>query len=139
MIESGEVQGYVSATTVTDIFYISKKAKGTLIAKQAIIRILTTLEVCAVNGAILEAAIASNFDDFEDAVQLACAVSEGLDAIVTRNMQGFSDASIDIAVRSELCVISSCKRQKAKGKRQKARGKVVTDFLSAFRFLTNHF
>ncbi|MCG5061053.1 MAG: PIN domain-containing protein [Limnoraphis sp. WC205] len=102
MIESGEVQGYVSATTVTDIFYISKKAKGTLIAKQAIIRILTTLEVCAVNRKILEAAIASNSDDFEDAVQLACAVSEGLDAIVTQNMQGFLDASIDILTAGEL-------------------------------------
>lgn len=102
LIESGEVQGYVSATTVTDIFYISKKAKGTSIAKQAVQRILTSLEICAVNRAILEAAIASNSDDFEDAVQLACAVSESLDAIVTRNMQGFLDASVEILTAGEL-------------------------------------
>ena len=51
LIESGEVQGYVSATTVTDIFYISKKAKGTSIAKQAVQRILASLEICAVKRA----------------------------------------------------------------------------------------
>ncbi|KKD36706.1 type II toxin-antitoxin system VapC family toxin [Limnoraphis robusta] len=101
-IESKEIEGFVTATTVTDIFYISKKSKGAALSKQYIRELLTLLEVCAVNRTILEAAIASNSDDFEDAVQLACAVSEGLDAIVTRNMQGFSDASIDILTAGEL-------------------------------------
>ncbi|MEA5497909.1 PIN domain-containing protein [Limnoraphis robusta Tam1] len=96
------VIGYVTATTLTDIFYIAKKQKGTRVAQQYIRDLLMTMQICPVNRKILEAAIASNSDDFEDAVQLACAVSEGLDAIVTRNMQGFSDASIDILTAGEL-------------------------------------
>ncbi|MFZ1027479.1 MAG: PIN domain-containing protein [Limnoraphis robusta] len=96
------VIGYVTATTLTDIFYIAKKQKGTRVAQQYIRDLLMTMQICPVNRKILEAAIASNSDDFEDAVQLACAVSEDLDAIVTRNMQGFSDASIDILTAGEL-------------------------------------
>ena len=101
-IESKQIEGFVTATTVTDIFYIAKKSKGAALSKQYIRELLTLVEVSAVNRGILEAALASNSDDFEDAVQLACAVSEGLDAIVTRNMQGFLDAAVEILTAGEL-------------------------------------
>jgi hypothetical protein len=50
----------------------------------------------SVNRGILEAAFASGLADFEDAVQISCAVAQSLDAIVTRDLQGFSNSAIPV-------------------------------------------
>jgi predicted nucleic acid-binding protein len=96
-IQSQRIEGYVSATTVTDIFYIVRKQKGLQIAKQAVSDILDGMRVCTFDRSILEAAISSNLPDFEDAVQLACAVFENLDAIITRDTQGFAGATLPMS------------------------------------------
>lgn len=95
-IETQHLGGYITATTLTDIFYIVRKQRGREIAKQAIFRILTAMQVCTVNRGILEAAISSQIADFEDAIQLACATSEDLDAIITRDTQDFAGSNLPI-------------------------------------------
>ncbi|MFM6356848.1 MAG: type II toxin-antitoxin system VapC family toxin [Planktothrix sp.] len=94
--------GYVTATTLRDIFYIVKKQRNTQIGKQYVSDLLLTLEVCAVNQDIVKTALALNLDDFEDAVQLACAMNENLEAIVTRDLQGFVNSPIPILTAGEV-------------------------------------
>jgi len=57
---------------------------------------LTVMAVCPVNRAILESAFASGLADFEDAIQIACAVSQGVEAILTRDKQGFVSSSVPV-------------------------------------------
>lgn len=101
-IEDRRVEGYVTATTLTDIFYIVRKSKGIQIAKEAVSRLLATMKICPVNRRILQAAILSNLSDFEDAVQLACATSLNLDAVITRDPAGFAGAAIPILSAGDL-------------------------------------
>ncbi|MBW4494192.1 MAG: PIN domain-containing protein [Oscillatoria princeps RMCB-10] len=101
-IESQRVIGYVTATTLTDIFYIVRKNKGAEIGKQEVATLLAGMQVCTVNRAILEAAVSSNMSDFEDAVQLACAMADNLDAIVTRDTEGFTGTSLPVLSAGEL-------------------------------------
>lgn len=101
-IRSGQVEGYITATTLTDIFYIARKAKGVAVARQDIFALLALMHICTVNRSILETAISSNLPDFEDAVQLACALNENLDAIISRDIQGFADACFQILSAGEL-------------------------------------
>ena len=54
------------------------------------------MEICVVDRNILEAAFASNLNDFEDAVQIACALANDVDAIITRDAQDFVDAPLSI-------------------------------------------
>lgn len=68
-----------------------------LLAQDAIIQVLTDLNICPVERTILEQAIPSlrdatrtvgyanalNFRDFEDVVQYACGLAHGVDAILT--------------------------------------------------------
>jgi len=54
------------------------------------------MKTCTVDRSILEAAVSSKLPDFEDAVQLACAIFENLDAIITRDDQGFAGATLPI-------------------------------------------
>ncbi|MEH1868645.1 MAG: PIN domain-containing protein [Nostoc sp.] len=97
LIDSGQVVGYVTATTLTDIFYIARRQTQSVeLARQAVSTILAVLVICSVNRAILEAAFASGLADFEDAVQIYCAVAQSLDAIITRDLQGFSNSAIPV-------------------------------------------
>jgi predicted nucleic acid-binding protein len=102
-IASGQIQGYVAATTLTNIFYIVRRQTRSIErASLAVTETLTAMQICSVDRDILEAAFASNLRDFEDAVQLACAIAEDLDAIITRNPQDFTGAALPILSASEL-------------------------------------
>lgn len=95
-IGSGQIIGYVTATTLTDIFYIARRHTQSIErARQAVAIILAAMDICPVDRSVLELALASNTSDFEDAVQIACAVVQGLDAIVTRDT-GFSATLISV-------------------------------------------
>lgn len=96
-IDTGQATGYITATTLTDIFYIARRqTRSVELARQAVSITLTVMVICPVNRAILEAAFASGLADFEDAVQIFCASSQGLDAIVTRDLQGFVGSSVPV-------------------------------------------
>lgn len=67
-IETGQLQGFIAATTVTNIFYILRKVLGHDAAIDAIRRLLISFELCAVNRSVVEWAINKDLKDFEDSV-----------------------------------------------------------------------
>jgi predicted nucleic acid-binding protein len=101
-IEAGQVQGYVAATTITNIFYILRKAQGRETALQAVSRILTGLEICPVDRSTVVQALASQLKDFEDGVQFACAMVSQLDAIVTRDTSDFVGVSLPVLAIADI-------------------------------------
>lgn len=108
-IDAGEIEGFISATTVTNIYYIVRKAAGVAVAQEAVIQILTELNICAVDRDVLEQAVALNFRDFEDAVQYVCGVVHSVDAIVTRDVSGFNGAELPVVLPGELDMIDKSK------------------------------
>ena len=101
-VDTGEVEGFIAATTITNIYYIVRRVAGVMVAQDAIAQVLTDLHICPVDRSILEQAITLNFQDFEDAVQYACGMAHGVDAIVTRDASGFVDAGIPVMSPGEL-------------------------------------
>lgn len=96
-INVGQVVGYVTATTLTDIFYISPRhTRSVKQARQAVSETLTVMVICPIDRAVLESAFNSGLSDFEDAVQIFSAVTQGLDAIVTRDVQGFVSSPVPV-------------------------------------------
>ncbi|MEP0803767.1 PIN domain-containing protein [Funiculus sociatus GB2-A5] len=71
-------------------------------ARVAVSTTLTAMEICTVNSDVLAAAFASNLKDFEDAVQLACAIANNLDAIITRETLSIAGAILPILSVGEL-------------------------------------
>jgi predicted nucleic acid-binding protein len=102
-IDAGQVIGYVTATTLTDIFYISRKhTRSVEQARQAVSETLTAMVICPIDRAVLESAFKSGLVDFEDAVQIFGAVAQGLDAILTRDNKGFLSSPIPVLSIQEL-------------------------------------
>jgi predicted nucleic acid-binding protein len=92
--ERGNISAVLCGTTVTTIFYIAAKTIGARKAKQAVGGLLSLCEVAPVGRAVLEAGIASDFQDFEDAVLAAAGRIANVDAIVTRNAKDFRKAGL---------------------------------------------
>jgi predicted nucleic acid-binding protein len=96
-VESGQVEGFMSATTVTDVHYlVGRQTKSAEVAIAAVTRLLALMEICAVDRGVLEQAIALRLTDFEDAVQVVSAIKLGLEAIVTRDVDGFTGSPIPV-------------------------------------------
>ncbi|MCY7277181.1 MAG: PIN domain-containing protein [Phormidesmis sp. CAN_BIN44] len=103
VIATDQSTGYVCASSLTDIFYIARRqTKSVDQGRQAIEMTLRLFQICLVNRSILEAAFNSELADFEDAVQIACAVDQDLDAIVTRNPKDFQTDLIPILSIADL-------------------------------------
>ena len=94
--ERGNISAVLCGTTVTTIFHIAAKTIGARKARQAVGELLSLCEVAPVSRAVLEAGIASDFQDFEDAVLAAAARGAGVDAIVSRNAKDFRKAGIPV-------------------------------------------
>ena len=96
-ITTGQVIGYVTATTLTDIFYISRKHTRSIEqARQVVSEILTAMAICPIDRDVLESAFNSGLADFEDAVQIFSAVAQELDAILTRDAKGFLSSPVPV-------------------------------------------
>jgi predicted nucleic acid-binding protein len=94
-VDEGRLFGYVTATTLTDIFYIARKLVGVDKARTAVSLCLDTFEICPVDRATLDLALTMPANDYEDALQVACAQLTSLDGIITRD-KTYPNASVTI-------------------------------------------
>jgi predicted nucleic acid-binding protein len=102
-IDADRVIGYVTATTLTDIFYISRKhTRSVEQARQAVSETLTVMLICPIDRSVLESAFNSGLVDFEDAVQIFGAAAQRLDGILTRDNKGFLSSPIPVLSIQEL-------------------------------------
>jgi predicted nucleic acid-binding protein len=98
----GRLSGCVTASAMTDIYYIARKLSGADAARRAVRQCLDSFVILAMDRDDLEAAYASSVADPEDALQIACAARHGLDALVTRDPAGFPAAPVPVWSPSDL-------------------------------------
>jgi predicted nucleic acid-binding protein len=92
----GLFEGYVSAITPVNLYYIGKKLKGANQAHQAVTLLLSEFQVCLVDKGILQRATLSSIKDYEDAVQYESAIASGVEAIVTRDLKDYSSVNLPV-------------------------------------------
>ena len=96
-VETGEITGYICATTITTLHYLTSKMIGADSAFEEINKLMMLFEVTPVNRAVLDAALSSGFKDFEDALQNYSAVKSGfVDVILTRNIKDYSKSDTGV-------------------------------------------
>jgi predicted nucleic acid-binding protein len=96
------IVGHIAAITPVNIFYIARKIIGTENARALVRDLLTIVAICPLDDATLFTAANLDLTDFEDAVQVASALSSNLDAIVTRNGKDFAGSTISIMTPTEV-------------------------------------
>lgn len=85
----------LSATAVTDIFYLLRKGLGdTNQAKRALEHLLQLIMVADVLELDIQAALSDSMPDFEDSVVHSVAVRNKADYIITRNIRDFIGTTV---------------------------------------------
>jgi len=102
LIERSELEGLLCATTVTTVDYLVSKSLNRAQSKIALRHLMELFEVAPVNRVVLEEALRSRVDDFEDAVLEQSAKLCGVEAIVTRNTKDFRKSVIKALDPDEL-------------------------------------
>jgi predicted nucleic acid-binding protein len=88
-INEQKISAFISASAITDIFYILKKSNGKDQTLTFLIDLLNIIDIVDVNKSAIIQALYSGWKDFEDAVQAQVAIENGLDIIITRNPQDY--------------------------------------------------
>jgi predicted nucleic acid-binding protein len=101
LIDKKIISGNITASTITDIYYISKKEKGHIETLNFIINLIKVVDVIGVDKEVILNAIASEMKDFEDAIQASAAKLNDIDVIITRNKSDFKDTSLLILTPAE--------------------------------------
>ncbi|MDR3281154.1 MAG: PIN domain-containing protein [Synergistaceae bacterium] len=87
--EAKRAEGYVSAITVTDVMYILRKNTAAANVRDALLALISIVDVADVTSADIKGAFSCGMRDFEDAAQSMCAERIVADFIVTRNVKDF--------------------------------------------------
>jgi len=95
------IPSYVTATTVTDIYYILKKSKGHQLTISFLKNLFDFIDIAGVNKEVVVRALNSEITDFEDAVQTECASQNDINIIITRNVADFKKSKLVIVTPSE--------------------------------------
>ena len=70
LVELGQIEGYISASTFSDLYYIIRKDKGRDLTLEFLRDIASFRQIATVDGAAITMALAANFRDFEDAIHM---------------------------------------------------------------------
>ena len=95
-IISGDINGCLSSSVVTDIYYCVTRQRNADIARKVVEEVYRYLTILTVGEDTIGKALALPMDDFEDAVQAAAAQDCEIDIVITRDKTGFHDSGLQI-------------------------------------------
>ncbi|MCL2809937.1 MAG: PIN domain-containing protein [Treponema sp.] len=107
LAEKGIISGYISASAITDIFYLSQKDLGKKDAKEALKKLFTAFKPATVTDNHIYQAFDLDWDDFEDSVQYIVGESLSVDYIVTRNTKDYISSTIPAVTPQEFIQVIS--------------------------------
>jgi len=95
-IQDKELTACTSPVVIANIFYILSKHLGREKAIQAIRKLRSLVSVLNCGERVIDLALASDFTDFEDAIQHCTALENKMDMLITRNVQDYKKAAITV-------------------------------------------
>ena len=97
-----DIDYFISASSITDIFYIvNKKIDDKEKTKQYLSELLEIVSVAGIDEVCIKNALNSSWKDFEDSVQNESAVQIRADYLVTRNTKDFKSSFVEVITPSD--------------------------------------
>jgi predicted nucleic acid-binding protein len=96
LADEDTIKIYVSSLTFANVHYVLTKQLSAGQARKMLLKFKTLIHVLSVNDKIIELALASDFKDFEDAIQYNTAIENDISTLLTRNLKDFKKANITI-------------------------------------------
>lgn len=105
LTETGQVEGWVAAHSLTTLFYIMARYHTPEQARVALTDLLAILTVAPVDQNVIRQALGLPYPDFEDAVQMMAAVGCGAEYVITRNPRDFRAGPLPVLQPAELLAL----------------------------------
>jgi len=102
LVEQSKIEASLCAMTVTTVHYLLTQSLPRDEGRRALRGLLELFEIAPVNRPVLEEALKSKIEDFEDAVVEQAGRLAGAEAIITRNTKGFRRSAIKALDPAEL-------------------------------------
>ena len=102
LIERGQVEGMLCATSVTTLDYLLTQSLPRAESRETLRRLLRMFEIAPVTRAVIEEALQSRMTDFEDAVVEQAGRLAGAEAVITRDTRDFRRSAIKALAPDEL-------------------------------------
>jgi predicted nucleic acid-binding protein len=96
-----KVKLIASPISFATVNYFLAKSEGISNAKEKLRKFKILCEIASLNESIVEKALHSDFEDFEDALQYFCALDAKCDIIITRNPKDFKHSLLPILSAEE--------------------------------------
>jgi len=106
LIESGKAAGYVSALTFANLHYILRRFLSRPETLRHLRKLRLLLQVAALTDKIVDEALSSEFEDFEDALQYYTAVEQKMDCLITRNKKDYRHPLLPLYTAEEYLSIA---------------------------------
>ena len=96
LADIGKIEVYVSSLSFANIDYVLRSQYSGHDSRQIIAKFKTLVSVLPVDSKTIDLAIASDFNDFEEAIQYYSAIENGITVLVTRNIRDYKNATIKV-------------------------------------------
>jgi predicted nucleic acid-binding protein len=96
LAEKGKLKICVSSLSFSNIDYILQSQFSKTDSRKIMGKFRTLVSVLAVDSKIIDRSIASDFPDFEDAIQYHTALENGISILLTRNLKDYKKARIQV-------------------------------------------
>ncbi len=91
-----KIEPFVTASSITDIYYILRKAKGHNEALDFLRSFFKLVNITGVDNETILDALYSDMKDFEDAVQTESAIQNNINVIITRAKKDFENSNLKV-------------------------------------------
>jgi predicted nucleic acid-binding protein len=97
--------GWISAISFNNAYYLTRKAAGNEAAKEAVRVLRDAFHVIPLDLSVVDAALASGIEDFEDAIQFVSATRAGSNYLVSRNVTDFPTSDLPVVDPAQLLAV----------------------------------
>ncbi len=96
LADKNEIEIGVSTLSFSTIDYILQAHYAVKNPRQLIAKFKTLVTTLPVESRTIDLAIASDFDDFEDAIQYNTAIENGITVLITKNIKDYKTVQIKV-------------------------------------------
>lgn len=101
LMESGKAKGYASGLTFANLHYILRRSLSGPEVLQHLRKLRLLVQVAPLTDKIIDLALSSEFEDFEDAIQYYTAVEHAMGCLITRNKKDYKRADLPLYTAEE--------------------------------------
>ncbi len=96
LIVNQNIEAFLTATTITDIYYITQKVSGHNKTIGFLKSLTRFINIAGVDAVSILNALNSGMTDFEDAVQTETAKTNAISIVITRNKEDFEGSGLTV-------------------------------------------